>query len=73
VTAGPVCLWSPRLLLGVGACFLLVGTSERFPTWTTEDVWSRTICELSVESVRHVDHVFPYRVYIDSNRPDSQI
>jgi hypothetical protein len=26
---GPVCLWSPRLLPGVGACFNYVGTSER--------------------------------------------
>jgi hypothetical protein len=28
-TAGPVYLWLPRLLLGVGACFDLVGVSER--------------------------------------------
>jgi hypothetical protein len=28
VTAGPVCLWLPRLLSSVGACFDLVGTSE---------------------------------------------
>jgi hypothetical protein len=28
-TAGPVCLWLPRLLLGVGACFDFVGASER--------------------------------------------
>jgi hypothetical protein len=28
-TAGPVCLWLPRLLLGVGACFNFVGASER--------------------------------------------
>jgi hypothetical protein len=24
-----VCLWSPRLLLGVGTCFDLMGTRER--------------------------------------------
>jgi hypothetical protein len=29
MTAGPVSLQSPRLLLGVGAYFVLVGTSER--------------------------------------------
>jgi hypothetical protein len=28
-TAGPVCLWLPRLLLGVGACFDFIGASER--------------------------------------------
>jgi hypothetical protein len=28
-TAGPVYLWLPRLLLGVGACFDFVGASER--------------------------------------------
>jgi hypothetical protein len=28
-TTGPVCLWLPRLLSGVGACFDLVGASER--------------------------------------------
>jgi hypothetical protein len=27
--AGPVCLWLPRLLLGVGAYFDFVGASER--------------------------------------------
>jgi hypothetical protein len=36
-------------------------------------VWSWTICELSMECVWHVGRVFPYRVYIDSNRRDSQI
>jgi hypothetical protein len=28
-TAGPVCLWLPRLPPGVGACFDFVGASER--------------------------------------------
>jgi hypothetical protein len=69
----PVCLRSPRLLPGVEAYFVLVGTSERLPMRTTGDVWSETICKLSVESVRHVDRVFSYRVYIDSNRRDSRI
>jgi hypothetical protein len=27
-TTGPVCLWLPRLLPGVGACFDFVGASE---------------------------------------------
>jgi hypothetical protein len=48
---GPVCVWSPRLLPGVGVCFNLVGTSERLPTQTTGDVWSETIRESSMESV----------------------
>jgi hypothetical protein len=28
-TVGPVCLWLPRLSLGVGVCFNFVGASER--------------------------------------------
>jgi hypothetical protein len=55
MAVGPVGLRSPRLLLGVGACFVLVGTSKRLPTRTTGDVWFRTIHESSVESVWHVD------------------
>jgi hypothetical protein len=27
-TAGPVCLWLPRLLLGVGTCFDFMGANE---------------------------------------------
>jgi hypothetical protein len=73
MTAGPVYLRSPRLLPGVGTCFILVGTSERLPTRTTGDVWSRTLRELSVESMWRVDRVFPCRVYIDSNYRDSRI
>jgi hypothetical protein len=57
--AGPVCLRSPRLLSGVGAYFVLVGTSERLPTCTMGDVWSGTIRESSVESMCRVDRVFP--------------
>jgi hypothetical protein len=72
-TAGPVCLRSPRLLSGVGACFVLVGTSERLPTRITGDVWSWTIRESSVKSVWRVDRIFPYMVYIDSNRRESWI
>jgi hypothetical protein len=69
----PVCLWPPRLLPGVGACFILVGTSERLPMRITGDVWSGTICESSVKSVWCVDRVFPCRMSIDSNCHDSQI
>jgi hypothetical protein len=29
MTVGPVCLWLPRLLSGVGVCFDFVGASER--------------------------------------------
>jgi hypothetical protein len=36
-------------------------------------VWSWTIHGLSVESVWRDGRVFPYRVYIDSNRRDSRI
>jgi hypothetical protein len=71
--AGPVYLWSSRLPPGVGDYFILVGTSERLPTWTMGDIWFGTIHESSVESVWCVDRVFPCRVYIDSNRHDSQI
>jgi hypothetical protein len=70
---GPVCLWSPRLLSGVGACFILVGISKRLPTWTTCFVWSGTLRKLSVESVWRIDRVFPCMVYIDSNHHDSRI
>jgi hypothetical protein len=73
MTAGPVCLRLPRLLPGVGACFGLVGTSERLPIWTTGDIWSGTIHKSSVESMWRVDWGFPYRVYIDSNHHDPQI
>jgi hypothetical protein len=73
MTARPVCLRWSRVLPGVGACFVLVGTSERLPMWTTGDVRSGTIHQSSEESVWCVDWVFPYRVYIDSNRRDSQI
>jgi hypothetical protein len=70
---GPVCLRSPRLSPGVGACFILVWTSETLPTQTTGDVWFGTIRESSVKSVCRVDQVFSYMVYIDSNHRDSQI
>jgi hypothetical protein len=59
MTAGPVCLRSLRLLSGVGACFVLVGTSKRLLMWTMVDVWLGTIHESSVESVWRVDQVFP--------------
>jgi hypothetical protein len=73
MTAGPVHLRLPRLLPGVGACFVLLGTSERLPTWTMRDIWFGTIHESSMKSVWRVDRVFPCKVYIDSNRHDSRI
>jgi hypothetical protein len=73
MTAGSVCLWSPRFLPGVGVCFVLVGTSKRLPTQTTGDVWSGTIHKSNVESVCCVDRVFPCRVYMDLNRHDSRL
>jgi hypothetical protein len=73
MTVGPVCLRSPRLLLGVGACLVLVGNSERLPTRNMGDVWSETICKSSMKNVWRVDQIFPCRVYIDSNRRDSRI
>jgi hypothetical protein len=50
-----------------------VGTRERLPTQTMGDIRSGTIRESSVESMWRIDQVFPCRVYIDSNRRDSQI
>jgi hypothetical protein len=73
MTTGPVCLRSPRLLSGLGAYFVLVGTSERLPMQTTRDVGSGALCKSSVKSVWRVDQIFPYRVYIDSNHRDSRI
>jgi hypothetical protein len=57
----PIYLQLPRLLPDVGVYFGLVGTSERLPTWTTEDVWSETIRESSMESVWCVDWISPVR------------
>jgi hypothetical protein len=56
---GPVCLWSSRFLLGVGAYFILIGTSERLPTRTMVDVWSGTIRKSSVVEPRRLpsDHL----------------
>jgi hypothetical protein len=73
MTAGPVHPQSLRLLPGVGVRFVLVGTSEKLPTWTTGEVWSGTLRESSMESVWHVDRVFPCMMYIDSNHRDSRI
>jgi hypothetical protein len=71
--AKPVYLRSPRLLLGVGSCFILMWTSERLPMQTMGYVWFGTIHESSVESVWRVDPILPYNVYINLNRRDSQI
>jgi hypothetical protein len=69
MTARSVCLWSPRLLLGVGACFVLVGTSKRLPTETMGDVWSGIIRKSNVESIWHVDRItvtlqYEYRLFV---------
>jgi hypothetical protein len=42
-------------------------------TCTTCDVWSETMRGSRVESVWHVVHVFPCRLYIDLNHHDSRI
>jgi hypothetical protein len=61
---GSVYLWSPRLLSGVGACFNIVGNSERLPSWTMRDVWSGTLRVSSMESVWRVDRIFSCKVYV---------
>jgi hypothetical protein len=71
VMTGSVCLWSLRLLPGVGAYFVHVGTSERLPTRIMGDVWSGTIRVSNVESMWLVDQVFPCKLYIYLNRRDS--
>jgi hypothetical protein len=70
----PVCLWLPRLPLGVGACFNFVGASERLSRMGT----ARRKRTPSVRGLEWEVYVacwssFPYRVYIDSNRRDSRI
>jgi hypothetical protein len=61
---GPVCLRSPRLLSGVGSCFILVGTNKRLAMRTTGDVWFEILRESSVKNMWCVDRVFPYMVYV---------
>jgi hypothetical protein len=73
-TAGPVCLWLPRLLLGIGACFDFMGASERLSCTGTA---AKSVCQVCVDwsgkRTWRVGQVFPCRVYIDSNHRDSQI
>jgi hypothetical protein len=66
----------------VGSLFLRSSGSVHHCWWFHErllyvdhvrHIWSRAICGPSVESVWRVGQVFPYRVYIDSNRRDSRI
>jgi hypothetical protein len=47
MTAGPVYLWLPRLLPGVGACFNFVGASERLSHIGT----ARRKCTLGVRGL----------------------
>jgi hypothetical protein len=73
-TAGPVCLWLPRLHPGVGACFDFLGVSERLSRMGT----ARRKRMPGVGGLEREAYVacwsgFPCRVYIDSNRCDSQI
>jgi hypothetical protein len=68
------CLWLPRLLVSVGACFDLVGTSKRLLYVNhVRYVWSRSLRGSSVKSVWHVHRVFACSVYINSKRYDSRI
>jgi hypothetical protein len=65
-------LWLLRLISGVGLCFDLVGTSERFLyTDHVRYIWSRVIRGPSVKCVWCVDQVFPCRVYINLNHHNS--
>jgi hypothetical protein len=51
MTAGPVCLWLPRLLPGVAACFDFVGASERLShTRTTRRKRTPGVCRLEWEA-----------------------
>jgi hypothetical protein len=62
---------------GVGSSSIrptLLRTRERLLyTDHVRYVWSRVIRGPSVECVWRVGRIFPYRVYIDLNRHDSQI
>jgi hypothetical protein len=50
-TAGPVCLWLPRLLPGVGVCFDFVGASERLSrTGTARRKRTPGVCGLEWEA-----------------------
>jgi hypothetical protein len=72
--AGPVCLWLPRHFLGVEACFNFVGASEGCHV---RGLLAESVCRVCMDwsgkRTWHVGQVFPCRVYIDSNRRDSQI
>jgi hypothetical protein len=47
MTVGPVCLWLPRLPLGVGVCFNFVGASERLSrTGTARRKRTPSVCGL---------------------------
>jgi hypothetical protein len=60
--AGPVYLWLPRLLSGVGACFDFVRASEKLSrTGTAHGKHTPGVCGLEWEA------------YIDSNHCDSRI
>jgi hypothetical protein len=49
--AGPVCLWLPRLILGVGACFDIVGAIKRLShTGTASRKHTPGVCGLEWEA-----------------------
>jgi hypothetical protein len=59
-TAGPVYLWLPRLLLGVGACFDFMGANERFSrTGTAHRKRTLDVCGLEWEAYMACWSSFP--------------
>jgi hypothetical protein len=73
MTAGPVYLWLSRLLSGVGACFNFMETSERLSYVDHVRCMVRDHTQIKRGGRMACWSGFPYRVYIDSNRRDSQI
>jgi hypothetical protein len=60
MTAGPVCLWLSRLLLGVGDYFDFMGASERLSrTGTARSKCTRGVCGLEGEAYMECWSGFP--------------
>jgi hypothetical protein len=73
-TVGLVDLWLLRLLLGLGAYFDLVGTTQKVATTrTARRKHMSGVCGLAQKVYVSCVSGFPYRVYIDSNHCDSRI
>jgi hypothetical protein len=69
MTAGPVYLWLPRLLPGVGACFNFVGASERLSHIGT----ARRKCTLGVRGLEWEAYVTPgFKAKPDAHRMYAQ-